>query len=182
MKEKLDILVVEDNPLHQESARRLLADHNLTLVGTFDEAADFLNGSSNYAPKKIEQRKYDAVLTDMFLPQGRGDCQRDRSQASVENPFGYPIALLACKKEVPYVAILSQVDHHSSPMAYSMDLFILEKRQSSLGQILERSPTLIEMKKSRLLISDTSKFSEEVGEGKYAKNWKAALDYVMTKQ
>lgn len=36
------ILVIDDNPLHQQSARQTLKGHDLTIVGTYDEAYELL--------------------------------------------------------------------------------------------------------------------------------------------
>lgn len=40
--QKLRILVIDDNPIHQESARQTLEGHDLTIVGTYDEACQKL--------------------------------------------------------------------------------------------------------------------------------------------
>lgn len=53
------ILVIEDNPIHQESARETLLGHETTIVGTVDDAWRLL--SERPFP-------YEAVLTDMLLP------------------------------------------------------------------------------------------------------------------
>lgn len=46
---KLNILVVDDNPIHQEAARlQLGAIHNLTVVGTYGEALEFLQAKCDY--------------------------------------------------------------------------------------------------------------------------------------
>lgn len=120
---KLEILVVEDNLLHQEGARVLLAQHNPQIVGTFDEAADLIIGGSRYSPNKGNKQSYDAVLTDLFIPQGRGDCMADKSMAKQEMPLGYAVAMMALKEGTPYVAMISDANHHANPMAYSLDLF-----------------------------------------------------------
>jgi CheY-like chemotaxis protein len=119
---KIEILVVEDTPIHQESARILLAGHNVEIVGTYDEALDRVYGESCYAINKSSpKKKYDVILTDMFFPQGRGDCVADKSQASVEQPFGYALAQIACMEGTPYVGIVSDANHHGNGIGYSMD-------------------------------------------------------------
>lgn len=120
---RLEILIVEDNTLHQEAARELLKEHNVQIVGNFDEAMDYLVGGSIYSPNQGNKKRYDVVLTDLFFPQGRGDCQADRSSASKEMPFGYAVALAAVNEGVQYVGVVSDGNHHQDPMAYTLDFF-----------------------------------------------------------
>jgi len=200
MDKQLDILVVEDKEEHQESARVLLAGHNVEIVGTFDEAADRICGTSRYAHKKSSEKKsYAVVLTDMFLPQGRGDCLADKSQGKIEMPFGYCIALMACKEATPYVAIFSWGDHHKNGIAYGMEEFldgtvqqVGNSRLAILGagnyniiNFTYKTPdgrigTLEEVgikKTDRIMKREY--FTEPKG-SKFVKNWKAALDYVVS--
>jgi len=123
-KKTLDVLVVEDTPIHQEAARAMLTDYNVTVVGTFDEASDLITGGSRYSPNRDNKRVFDAVLTDMFYSQGRGDCMADKSAASQEMPFGYAVAMMALKEGTPYVGILSDVSHHENPIGYTLDMFM----------------------------------------------------------
>jgi len=204
-KKTLEILVVEDTPLHQESAKALLAGHNVQIVETFDEAVEYLVGGSNYAPAKDKKKHYDVVLTDMFLPQGKGICQADTTNSATElHPFGYSLALMACQEGTPYVGVLSHGNHHKNPIAYALDF-----HQSKLKPLIQK------VGESKLMISnggglgETYKTldgkigtTEEVGqkkprmnlrgeiiEGEFiysipsdaeiVKNWKAALDYII---
>lgn len=198
MTEKLDVLVVEDSPLHQEAARQLLNEHNLTLVGTFDEAAD------------VMRKGYDAVLTDMFFTQGRGDCMADKSMGRLEMPFGYAVALMACREGVPNVAVVSDASHHANPIAYTMDFLRNENHEAIIQQVgnsklaVINSPGLIKpiaykTADGRIetdhLVDEYSIpmgpgepevptgrkiFSNKLPENaKVVKNWAAALDYVL---
>ncbi|PIY93276.1 MAG: hypothetical protein COY69_02560, partial [Candidatus Magasanikbacteria bacterium CG_4_10_14_0_8_um_filter_32_14] len=38
----MKILVIDDSPIHQESARQTIKEHDLTVVGTYDEAYELL--------------------------------------------------------------------------------------------------------------------------------------------
>lgn len=120
---KLEILVIEDKEVHQESARFLLKDYKVTIVGNYDEAMDLLVGGY-----QKEKQQYDVVLSDLMIPQGRGDMQTDKSLASETMPFGFPIALIAAKQGVPYVAVVTDMNHHEHPLAYTFD-FLKTKRQ-----------------------------------------------------
>jgi len=157
--EKLEILVVEDTPKHQEAARQLLANHNVQIVDTFDEATDLLR-LPNICDDDLVQPNYDVVLTDMFYTQGQGRCLSPdvKHLAAEQLPFGYPISLMACQKGVPYVAIVSDANHHSGPIAYSMDFF---------SNMFTDVRTIMQVGNSRLAVFNDGK------------NWKRAMEYVM---
>jgi CheY-like chemotaxis protein len=112
---KLEVLVVEDAPHHQKAARQLLSDYNVDIVSTFDDAVDKLR---NYGTRK----SYDVVITDGFYPQGRGDMQYDKTTGKDIHFFGYALTMLAVNEGVPYVALVSDANHHAHPLAYTMDL------------------------------------------------------------
>tara|TARA_Y100000310_G_C20688765_1_gene820841 strand:- start:2811 stop:3428 length:618 start_codon:yes stop_codon:yes gene_type:complete len=119
--QKLEILVVEDTPIHQEAARELLKEYNVTIVGTFDDAVDSLH-----------QKKYNIVLTDMFIPQGRGEMQRDKESASTPQDLGTYIAMYSAQLGVPYVAICSDSDHHDNAQTYATNDLILRQKYKPL--------------------------------------------------
>ncbi len=188
---KLEILVVEDTPIHQEAARRLLSEHNVQIVSTFDEATDLLRIPLKWEGS-IVQPVYDAVLTDMFLTQGQGRCLSPdmKHLAKEQMPFGYPIALMACQKGVPYVAIVSDADHHSGPMAYSIDFFAKEYIDRKTIQQVGNSRLAVFNRRiknwtylgrdGKIVLEDPLRpSSQKIGEGAtLVKNWAEALDYV----
>jgi CheY-like chemotaxis protein len=137
--EKLEILVVEDTPKHQESARVLLVDHNTQIVGNFDSAIDaFKQRIEN--PAKIT---YDVVLTDMFFPQGRGEMQGDKSLAQIPQDLGTYLAMYAAQQGVPYVAICSDANHHDSTQTYAIKDLILKQKYEEDTQGLVSEPMKI---------------------------------------
>jgi CheY-like chemotaxis protein len=181
----LEILVVEDQQHHQEAAKQLLKEHNVTIVSTYDEATNLLK-IPNICDEGLVQPSYDAVLTDMFLTQGEGRClSPDRQHlASEQMPFGYPIALMACQKGVPYVVIVSDANHHSGPMAYSMDFF--SNMFNDVRTILQFGNTRLaiinrEIKNSKYLNGNGKIIStrQNVTDATPVKNWKDAIEYVM---
>ncbi|MFH1072010.1 MAG: hypothetical protein V1743_01120 [Nanoarchaeota archaeon] len=163
---QLEILVVEDSPIHQEAAREQLGTcHNVTVVGSFDEAMDKLErsrqseryyslvsqskalecllyrykkGSEERAQiskqlnelgdemeKEIElfqkPNRYEVMLIDLMLPQGRGECQSDTTNAGEIQSFGYALALIAGKYGIPNIGVVTDGNHHKGAMIYAMD-------------------------------------------------------------
>lgn len=165
--EKLEVLVVEDNPIHQESAREQLGtEHNLTVVGSFDDAKDLLVGE--YVGSRqgwARKNTYDVVLTDLMLPQGRGECQRDRSRANEIQPFGYAIALIASKLGTKYVGVITDTNHHDDAMAYTIDF---------LGGVY--SPMQMGDRKAIFANQSVDISNDKYKGGKGGKNWKQVLN------
>lgn len=189
-KNPLEILVVEDNPKHQKAARELLGEYNLTVVGTFDEAADYLHGK--------QKKQYDAVLTDMFFTQGRGEMMKEKSMGQIEMPFGYAVALMACKEGIPNVAIVSDANHHDNPIAYTLDFFEKGNNQAIIQKVGESKLAVIisghlkhcYLKSDGSVTSESpyrlpedsprlAEFVEKDGGFQTVKNWKAALEHVL---
>ena len=125
---KMEILVVEDTEKHQEAARVLLKEYSTDIVSTFDEAMALLAGAG-----AIEKEKeYDVVLTDLFYTQGQGRMQSNRSLANEQMPFGFPLALIAVSRKVPYIGIVTDANHHDHPMAYAALDFVWGLSMNSL--------------------------------------------------
>lgn len=194
MDKALNILVVEDSERHSEAAQQLLSYHNLVLAHGFDYAMDHLVGS--LYGKRTEQ-SFDVVLTDLMLPQGRGETQADKSRAYVEMAFGYPIALIAAKQGVPYIGIVTDTDHHNSPIGYTFD-FLKDQRgeleKMKIGNSILMTfdtrdvPPIYNLKDGTLTTVSPFKASEEekqnyiqLSEFGYqtSKNWKAALEKLL---
>ncbi len=108
---KLEILVVENTLKHQVAARKMLEKHNIRIVDTFDSAIDYLSGKN--------KEKYDVLLTDLFYTQGEG--RMVSNHVSGELPFGFPLALIALKEEIPFIGIVTDMNHHQHPLAYTFD-------------------------------------------------------------
>ncbi len=54
------ILIVDDKQMHRDSARETLADHDLTIVSSFDEAMDLLS-------EKVDEEKRSRLLAEAGL-------------------------------------------------------------------------------------------------------------------
>lgn len=149
----MKILVLDDKPIQRDAANILLAGHDLTIVSTFDEAAEVLElkednvawgrlfderGGQKLEGKergmflkrcKREATKYpdfDVVLTDMMMPASRRNlCKEARSKyLEQEMPLGLVVALLALRNGIKNVAIVSDMNHHTHPVAAAFDYFV----------------------------------------------------------
>jgi CheY-like chemotaxis protein len=176
---RLDILVVEDMPVHQEAASEQLGvDHNLEVVGSFDEAVDLFVGERNFYGKKKEEHNYDMLLTDLMFPQGRGDCQTDKSKAREVQPFGYVLAMIAAKKGIPNIAIVTDGSHHNGGMVYAMDFF---DPYNCTEPYFRQEPLLIGSGRVLFINQGVEIDNDLYNGGKGQKNWKIALKRLIGK-
>lgn len=152
MTDKLDILVVEDTPIHLEAARHLLKDYNLRTVSDFDSAIDLIAGGSYQEKPKMH---FDAVLTDLYYTQGRGAMQSDRTStpANTQQPYGFPLAMIAAKCGIPLIGILTDLNHHHNTFAYAFDFFkaFNEKVDATIPEVLQVNNSKIVLANSHSL-------------------------------
>ena len=108
----MKILVIDDSAIHQAAARKQLADHDLTVVGSYDEGQALLG-------------KYDfeVVLVDLLMPASSQSLGRNTHLAGQEMPVGIFLALLAAKNGAKFVAVFTDSDHHSHPASACFDAF-----------------------------------------------------------
>ena len=140
----MKILVIDDNPIHQQAAEQTLrADHDLTVVGGHDVARKALY--ERYDEEKMERLRgqykeegienswvrareesclpyWDAVLCDLLMPAGRY-AQGDKGfrYVGVEMPVGWSLAITAALKGARYVAVATDVNHHRHPASAMLD-------------------------------------------------------------
>jgi len=202
MKDSLDILVVEDTPINQESARFTLKDHNLTVADSYSDANNKL-----FCGDLV----FDAVLTDLMIPYRRGDGL---------DAYGFPIAFTALGHGIPYIGIFTDTNHHDDHLVYGGENIMIPtpERYSETGirRVLStrKNPGLDEVSlntsNSVFMFLDINggrnifplkdgtfteispyKVSEEerqlyimkdCGEPIYAKNWGKALELLMSKR
>lgn len=136
---KLNILVVEDTFKHQQAARLQLADHNVTVVGTYREGNDLLKPTTDWEkfeilPKEVSYKEriaacttqpaWDVVLLDQMLPADmcgvNGTGQKLEGQ---EMPLGTILALLALKNGCKNVVVVTDANHHHHPASAALDAF-----------------------------------------------------------
>ncbi len=117
------ILVIEDSSIHQQSARQTLQGHNVAIVGSYDEAYEYLNpvwGNNGWE----SPYQFDVVLCDLLMPTSkRAMGNKGLALAGQEMPVGFALALMAARSGAKYVAVLSATNHHDHPASAWMDSF-----------------------------------------------------------
>lgn len=111
----LEILVVEDDQKHIESARQDLSEEgNLIVVSTYKDAIDYLSKNTP-----------DVVLTDERIPFAREAVYPITRSAFTGKPLalGSKVVLYAIAKNVPNVAMISDTNHHADEIAATQDDF-----------------------------------------------------------
>mgnify|MGYP001580843567 CR=1 FL=1 len=110
---KLDILVIEDTEKHRESASEQLKEHDLSLAKNYGEGEKLL----------IEGRPYNVLLTDLMMPKGNRETMGPEGIKYVFDllPFGFPLAFLAAKKGIPYIGVVTDINHHNHPISAAID-------------------------------------------------------------
>lgn len=122
---KLNILIVEDKAENIAAARKMLSEHNLTVVSGFDDALTAL-GRNGYARHKVEAPEhFDVVLTDCMFPKGGTACMGPTGQAVVscqgEMPYGPMVVLHAIEVGVPSIGLITKGNHHDDPFVFALD-------------------------------------------------------------
>ncbi|TAK04229.1 hypothetical protein EPO34_03730 [Patescibacteria group bacterium] len=112
----MKILVIEDKEIHQNSARETLQGHDVTIVGSYDEAVKAIR--EPYPSKPLE---FDAVLTDMNLPMSKETLTPDVFKADEQVPYGLVLALMAAHRGAKFVAMVTDTNHHKGAMSAALD-------------------------------------------------------------
>lgn len=116
----MKILVIDDSSIHQAAAKRQLTDHDLTVVGTYDEAQALLG--YNKWNDRSDRHDFEVVLCDLLMP-ASGQMQASFELVGKEMPVGIFLAILAAKNGAKHVAILTDCNHHSHPASACFDAF-----------------------------------------------------------
>lgn len=66
---------------------------------------------------------YHVLLTDLMMPKGGRETMGPEGMKYIFDllPFGFPLAFLAAKRKVPYVGIVTDVNHHDHPISAAID-------------------------------------------------------------
>lgn len=156
----LEILVVEDKEKHLEGIKALEAEgHTVTVAKDYIAAQKFLYGDYK---KETKAKKYDVVLTDLMFPMGgepyeevsMGD--NDKEKRSAENALGYAIVLAAAQKKIPYVAVVTDMNHHQNPIAATFDMIGSDKviRDADTDELTYYSRRSFKIDDSKVLFFD----------------------------
>ena len=110
--EKYRILVIDDKNVNLEMAEKQFAGKNVELetVSTYSGALYL-----------IINRRFDMVLTDLMLIGEGNGIGRDNPEIGKEVPYGLVLSIIAKNKGVEHVAIVTDISHHSGPIAWAMD-------------------------------------------------------------
>jgi hypothetical protein len=107
------VLVVDDNPNHRASAHAFLKGHDLTVVGTYDEAENV-----------IGSEQFDVVLFDLMIPASRkAQAGKGMQFVGQEMPIGTTLGFFALSKGVKNVAVVTDTNHHDHPASATFDEF-----------------------------------------------------------
>lgn len=162
----MDILVFDDNAIHRRAAQAILKGHNLTVVGTYDEAQ-----------QAIRTTKFDVVMTDLLVPVPDNLCHTTKAKAFAgqEMPLGTTIALLALAFGTKMVAVVTDSDHHSHPASAALDAFARYGFPVGDAKVL-----CLNAEACRYLDAETYEDAGDRREGVvWAKAWDRALDKLL---
>lgn len=201
------ILVFDDSEVHRRAAEIQLADHDLTVVSTYEEAEKAVTvyldetALTAYVDQKIERGEeydfdevcekfrthpnFDVVLTDLLVPAGMRAQRVNSKHVGTEMPLGIFIGLMAARNGVKYVAVFTDSDHHDHPASACFDDFCPSTR-----------PTPFIVEGARVILSNVGIWVDDVepdnltvkvswqerSAGKpsvRAKNWRKALEYLL---
>ncbi len=125
----LDILIIEDTKLHKDSAKEQFPNKHIIDQFQKEKRPYLLDTADNYeqGKQKIEAMQpdstYHVLLTDLMMPKGGRDTMSAKGMEYIFDlmPFGFPLALLAAKQNIPYIGIVTDINHHDHPMSACID-------------------------------------------------------------
>jgi len=113
---RLSTLIIEDTELHQKSAIDQFFPKRVSyaIAKNYEEGKQYLT---------TIERPFSIVLTDLMMPKGSRDTMSPKGMEYIfdQLPYGFPLALLAAKQNVPYIAIVTDINHHDHPMSACID-------------------------------------------------------------
>jgi len=173
----MKILVFDDTKLHRDVAKVQLTGHDLTIVGTYDEAEAALTSS-----------EFDVVLTDLMVPPSEKWYQsHGREYDATPMPLGSIIALLALSKGTKKVGVVTETSHHSHPA--SMAIEHLATANTGFKVLADTNPCEWFDPATLEIVSLDFVYETPAGKEKYpnktkdlclAKDWSKALDSLLS--
>ncbi len=107
-----NILVIEDTLENIKSARKLLAGHKLTIADSYEKAMEILG-----------KEKFEVVLTDLYLPMSSKTLSTDAFRIGELVPYGFLLMCEAARQGAKYVAVVTDLGHHSDHFSAAFDHF-----------------------------------------------------------
>lgn len=113
------ILVIDDTKKHLDAALQTLVGHDVTIFNNYDKAVELLEEDYD---GETQLPYWDAVLCDLLMPAGK-DCQGRNGLQYVgqEMPVDWSLAIVAATRGARYVAVVTDLDHHSHPASAMID-------------------------------------------------------------
>lgn len=151
----MKILIVDDKQPHRDSATELLGtDHDLTVVRTYGEAS-----------KLLQEDGFDVLLTDLFMPAESTTLSPAAfNLIGQEIPIGLILVLLAAQRDLPYIALATDTNHHRHPMSAALDLICPAYwPQEGSYRSREQSNGLFWIRNSQVLIAHAPFLKEIMG-------------------
>ena len=108
------VLVFDDKDVHQKAAYDQLADCNLVVAKTYDEAQDLIS--------KVD---FNVVLLDLLVPasaQSMGE--KGEKYIGQEMPLGTTLAWWALARGVKKIGVLTDTGHHNHPGSAALDVLV----------------------------------------------------------
>lgn len=143
----MSVLVIDDTPLYQKSAELLLSHLDLTIARGYDEAMELLKNNS-----------YDVVLTDMEMPASKSVSDQVLGELI---PYGLLLYAEAAKRGAKHVAVVTNLNHHTDPIANAFDYFC-------------RDSIKVENATVRFMHAPMTSMDD-----KWVKDWKRALEKLL---
>ena len=104
------ILVIDDTQKHIASAKKCLAGHHLVTATSYEEAMNILAGE-----------KFEVVLTDLYLPMSSWGLSPEAFELGKQVPYGMLLMIEAARQGAKYVAVVTDLNHHSDPFSAAFD-------------------------------------------------------------
>ncbi len=82
---------------------------------------DWYEKLSRLIPECQHQPEFDAVLVDMMMPMSRETLAPGVYESNAQVPYGFVLALRACRVGAKYVAMITDTNHHKGAMSAAID-------------------------------------------------------------
>lgn len=141
---KIAILVVDDTQANLAMAESQFKGKNVTLTccNLFSVASEM-----------IKQRKFDMLLTDLMMP---GEADGTSADIGKDTPYGLVLSILAKTMGIPHVAIVTDINHHASPIAWAMDTLMDKSEFVSCFDFSQRDKNWLDVAERFITIEDAS--------------------------
>ncbi len=127
--------------------------------------------------------KYDVLLTDLMFAKGTDKCLAKDDLIHQELAYGFPVAITAANKGIPYIAVVTDMNHHQHPMAYAFDFLKKPNRyQPSRMKINDATVMFFSTDDIKSLYrQEDGTLARNYVKNQSVKNWKAVLSKIMEK-